>query len=318
MDSDELSVISMHEITANQELEEAKDTKRMSKSKHDSSPWNIFHVFSVFVACIGFSCSFTLIPRTNSIFYQAHWLEVNIPVGFLMLLDAVRVVLTMAIYFNDDSLKSFQTLVRMYLLNMTTWIVPYLIVYLIWCSYLGYNWPIPYLGYNMLIGNITFFAGMWIVLPHNILSKKEFQRNMKLYILVFIVGMIMLCLREGISILFKILPAYLQWTVAFLIPLLKHFDMWSRSKLVNRMTGGQCDASRVLLGISINASYSNFVAVRISGAETITVCFIIAVDFVLQLQMTRKIVHSHKNVIDQEMETDKIEKTENGDKIGTS
>lgn len=68
------------------------------------------------------------------------------------------------------------------------------------------------------------------------------------------------------------------------------------------MTGGADEASKILLGIRINAFYSNFVAARIIGAETITVCFFVVVEFVLQLQMTYKIVQTHHKIINEEFD----------------
>ena len=296
MIEDEISVIPMNETSFNEQCEETKDTKRNNLRENDKSQWGMLHVFSVLAVCIVFSSPLTVIRRTNSIFYQTHWLEFNIVTGIFFVLRAGNQILSMSTWFNERSLYSFRMLLRMYLLYMILWIVPYLIAYFIWCNYLEYNWPIPYLGYNYVLSNIGFLAGIWILLPHDLLSKPEFKRNVKLYILHSFLDIGLSCLGEGISYLFEALPAYLQWIVAFLIPLLKHFDKWSQSKLVNRMTGGKNEASKVLLGLAVNVHYSNFIAVRLSGAEIMTVCFIIAVDFVLQLQMTYKIVRIHNKI----------------------
>ena len=176
----------------------------------------------------------------------------------LLLLRAGNTILNISTYFKEKSLQSFWVLMKAYLLAMTTWVVPYLISYLIWCSYLGYNWPIPFLGYNWMASGIGFFSGLWILLPYDVPSKKEFKRNTKLYILIYIVDMMMGFLKEGISILFITLPSNLQWIVVFLILLLKHFNKWSISKLVNRMSGGQSEKSSVVLGLGVNTRYSLF------------------------------------------------------------
>ena len=132
---------------------------------------------------------------------------------------------------------------------------------------------------------------------------------MKWYILYFVVSYIFLCFKEGISFLFKSLPSYLQWIVAFLIPLSKHFEKLSLSKLVKRMSGRQDEASSVLLGLAVNVNYSSFVAVKLPGAEIMTVCFVIAVDFVIQLQLTYQIVKLQNKVTNEAFENGGIEKT---------
>ena len=191
---------------------------------------------------------------------------------------------------------------------MATWMIPYIIAYVIWSSNLGYNWPMPYLGYNIFISSFASLLGMWFVFPYELRYKKEFQRNMKLYMLYFVVLIFITFLREGISFLFKALPPNLQWIIGFLIPLLKHCEKWSCSKVIKKMRGGKEEASNVLLGISVNATYSYFVALRISGAETITVCSIIAVDFILQLCMTCKIVRIYKKVENANFDDENAEK----------
>ena len=176
------------------------------------------------------------------------------------------------------------------------WIFPYSMAYVIWCIYFGYNWPIPYLGYNFLIGLIMYPIGIWFIFPKSLRVDKEFQRNMKLYVLLLAVGILMAFLFEAVSMLFKAIPPYLQWIVPLLIPILKYCNIWALSKLINKMTGGTDEASKDWLGIRINVQYSNFVAARIFGAETITVCFFVVVDFILQLQMTFKIVQTYNKI----------------------
>ena len=62
------------------------------------------------------------------------------------------------------------------------------------------------------------------------------------------------------------------------------------------MSGSQDEASSVLLGLAVNVNYSSFVAVKLPGAEIMTVCFVIAVDFVIQLQLTYQIVKLQNQV----------------------
>ena len=55
------------------------------------------------------------------------------------------------------------------------------------------------------------------------------------------------------------------------------------------MSGGQEEASNVLLGLNINSMYAFFIAVKLTNADPVTVFFIIVVDFFLHLKMTHKI-----------------------------
>ena len=62
------------------------------------------------------------------------------------------------------------------------------------------------------------------------------------------------------------------------------------------------------MGLYINSAYSFFIAIRLPAAEKITVFFIIAVDFFLQLRMIYKIVQLHNMVNDETPENGSIEK----------
>ena len=58
----------------------------------------------------------------------------------------------------------------------------------------------------------------------------------------------------------------------------------------NKNAGGGEDASQILLGLVIDSTSSIFIAERLPNTETTAVCFIVAVDFFLLLQMATKLL----------------------------
>ena len=299
MEEDKISVISLEDVSSNANQTDKSKTKEKIQDDKEISAWNMCHVFSVLTVSVVFLIPVTLIPRTNSIFYQSNWYEFNFVMMGTILLLAAAVHLNIATYFKEKSFLSFRMLLKTYSLFMVTWTIPYVIAYMMWCQYLKYNWPIPFLGYNYLVLLAVSPAVMWISFPRNLRRNKDLRLNFRLYYLYCVSALIFGVLREGISILFKALPGYLQCVMAFLIPLLKRFETFVLSRFVNRMSGGQDEASKVLLGLSINSDYSFFIAVRLPDAEIATVCFIIAIDFFLQLKIAYKIVQLHTVVNDE-------------------
>ena len=308
MDEDKISVISVQELPSNEEQIQDKETEKKILKDDEPSLWNICHIISVISVCVAFIVPITLIPRTNSIFYQSYWYEFNFCALVCMILVTANNSINMATYFNEKSLLSFWKMFRMYSMFVLAWAVPYIIAYLIWCQYLNYKWPIPFLGYNYVLFDLVRPATIWISFPRDFRRNNIFKKNFKVYILYMVMSLTCGVLKEMISILLKNLPGYLQWIIAFLIPMQKSFEAFVLSRLVNRMEGGQEEASQVLLRISIDISYSIFIAVRLPDANAITVCFIIAVDFFLLLQMSYKIVQFHNVVNDQTAESAKTEK----------
>ena len=133
-----ISVISRQFSSSNEDPEEVKIVPSVHK-ENAISHWNIFYVFSILAVSVIFLSPWTLIPRTNSIIYQTYWFELNFCVAILLLLVAGNEVLKMSTYFNEKSLKSVNVLLKMYLLYLTIWLVPYMIAYLIWCLLLSYS-----------------------------------------------------------------------------------------------------------------------------------------------------------------------------------
>ena len=180
MNGDEISVISLPSTSSNKnDNKEGVEAQRNGQGEKCLALWNMGYVFAVLAFCSAFASALTLIPRANSIFYQSHWFEFNLPIAFLTLLDAGYCVLPMATFFKEKSLLSAHFLLRMYVYLMILWIVPYLVAYVIWCNFLNYNWPIPFLGYNYLILWITFPVGIWFIFPYELRCNNEFRTNVK-------------------------------------------------------------------------------------------------------------------------------------------
>ena len=148
MDEDKISVISIGDISSNEDRKEGSKNKEDFHDDIEPSAWNICHVFSVLAVCVAFSSPFALIPRTNSIFYQSNWYEFNIVMVCFMILPATGDLLNVATYFKEKSFLSFRMIFKTFFLFTMLWTVPYFIAYVIWCLYLKYNWPMPFLGYN--------------------------------------------------------------------------------------------------------------------------------------------------------------------------
>ena len=151
MDEDKISVIAVEYPSLNENYEKKSRIKEETQCDSETSAWNICHLFSVLTICVISLAPVTLIPRTNSIFYQSHWYRFNFCAIAFVFLFAVNDVMNIATYFKEKSLLSIRTLLKLYSLFMLVWTIPYLIAYLIWCQYLEYNWPMPLLGYNFIL-----------------------------------------------------------------------------------------------------------------------------------------------------------------------
>ena len=89
MSEDEISVISLPSTSSNKnENKEGVEKQRNGQGEKCLELWNMGYVFAILAFCSAFASTLTLIARANSIFYQLHWFEFNLPAVFLTLLDA--------------------------------------------------------------------------------------------------------------------------------------------------------------------------------------------------------------------------------------
>ena len=177
----EISVISIECITSNENQIQFKEDKENVQKDNEVSPLNICHVFSVLAICVTSISVITLVPRTNSIFNPSYWYEFNFCILVLMILLTTADAFNIATFLKEDSIHSFRMPLKIYSLYMTTWVVPYLIAYLVWFHYLNYNWPIPFLGHNYFLYLLVSPIAHWISFPYDLRRRENFQKNFKLY-----------------------------------------------------------------------------------------------------------------------------------------
>ena len=103
MDEDKISVISIEGLSSNKNHKEGSKSKKEIQGDKEISVWNMCHVFSVVAVCVLIFVPVTLIPRTNSIFYQSKWYEFNFVMVWFMILPAAFDLLDVAAYFKEKS-----------------------------------------------------------------------------------------------------------------------------------------------------------------------------------------------------------------------
>ena len=295
---DDIPMIGIYEISSQVDGSDNFYSRTNKSRNRNSSYWNLLHVFSILAICAVHLIPLSIIPRTNSIIHQSCWFEFNFVVVFFMVLMTANDLLNLLIYTKENSLLSASVFLRLYSLYSIAWIVPYVGSYWVWCVYLTYNHPMPYLGFNFIISQMIFMVGVWFVLPLDLLTKSNFRRKMKIYTYYFLWSLVLVIQNEILAFLFTNLPPKIQWIMAFIIPALRELDKFIRTKMVREMTGNYDESAKVLLGVAINLLYAMIVAVRFVGAEPITAFLIMIVDFVMHLWLTHQCIKIHEKVTD--------------------
>ena len=289
----EIFVIRVSNIQSNKETE-------IDKSKIDNSTAKnalkviITSVFEIIGLCVLFAMPWTMIKRTNSIIHQSYWMEVTLPVASVYVLASLSVLLDLTIWTEENILKSLGIHCRVYLMNMVTFIVLYIFCYFIWCIYLNFNHPMPYLGLIVLPTSTIVAIGFWYVMPKQLLGKKAFRQKMQIYMIYVVWLQITIIIREILSFLYTNIMAEYQFLVPFLLAGFRECDKSVRMKLLNKMMTKMYEQATALLTTQANSSYAFFIAIRLVNAEWATMISTVAIELILHLRMTFQIIQDRR------------------------
>ena len=298
------SILSVNDTPINDKIE--TDSKHKA---NESAPKIIAKIFVFSISTVAVSIIFVLpwttIPRTNSIIYQSSWMEVFLPTLSNLIIGSGTDLLNLTVWTKENTLMNVRTFLKMLTMNMTSNFLLYILGYVIWCVYLGYNHPLPFVGLLQLPALILFMISLWFLLPTILVKQEDFRRKLRVYTVYLFWCLVPIIQNEILSSLFTNVPVNIQFIVPFMLAACREFDKRMRSKLVKRMMGQLDDSATALLGITISTTYSFFVAIRLAGATIETVFCFVFIDFVLHSRITYTLIKEYNN-------NRKVEDSENG------
>ena len=296
MSSDVISVITVQEITGDEQKIEAPGWRKKYALKDILEALGI-SVFGIIGFSLLFTVPWTSIPRTNSIIYQSHWMEVLLPHALtVLLLGAGTQFLELTIWTDEKTMMSISNFLKVYAMWLIPYNLLYVSVYALWSVNLQYNHPLPNLGLIIFALIIIVTIGMWFIPPSNLLAIDDFRQKMKSLTIYYLWLLVTLVLKEILSILYTDFLGGFQFLSAFIVAGIRELDRKVRSKQVTRMMGVQDDEGAALLTTCIGAEWASFIAIRLVGANFATLCFSVAIDFALHLKMTVQIIKECRKV----------------------
>ena len=306
---DQIAVISVQEIRSNYQGSEAKVKRDLP---NQPNYWHMLHLVTIIGITTLFLAPQTLIPRHNSIYYPNYWYEINVvivPVGSIIL-----VLRTMLEWFTFTKEKSILTttvglkvFASIYLPTIS--LAVFSRVY--WTTLMGFPHPMP------LHGIFVFFLGWFlcicayrsgIVFPSDLRMNDGFKNKIKTYVMFDAWWLVMNFQKDVLSIGFKSITGYPQCLFAVLIPFAKDMNKRILKKMVAKMVGNDDEMENVLLAVRLNIHYALFVAIRMNGAEDLTILSVLFVDFLLQSKMTIQIIKLNRQVLNNGEDRETISK----------
>ena len=249
--------------------------------------------------CILLIIPWTTIPRTDCIVYQSHWAEIILPSAITYALTAAADLQNLITWTKENSLATFRVFLSMFLMYYIPAILIHIICYLTWTVHLGFNSPIPNQGIIATILTwIIFPVCLWFFLPAHVLSEREFRRKLRIYTVYYFWVIVIVIQLKMLSYLYSNPPANLQILLPFILAACRELDLQIRSKLVNKMMGDEDEAAVALIDTTVNSTFAFFIAIRLANAKMETVFVILAIDFIIHLRTSYKIINEHRTVAD--------------------
>ena len=291
---DSITSIEILDLSCDEKIEKFEETKQFTTKDALKLTFMFIGIIGI---CVLFIIPWTMIPRTDSIVYQSHGLEICLPLVTLWILTAAANMLDLIIWTKEKSLATFRVFFIMFLMYYIPCILILVSSYIVWTVNLGLNVPIPYIALTGTLPIwIIFQVLLWFFLPAEVLRKQDFKRKLRIYVGYFVWFLVTLILVEVLSYLFFSLPANMQLLVPFLIAACREIDFRIRSKIVEKMMGEIDEPASALVDVTVNGVYAFFITIRLADAEIATVFTVVAIDFILHLRLTYQIINEHRKV----------------------
>ena len=296
MESDDISVISIQDITDNENEKAKRNEDDVLGLKHVIKAIGL-SVFGIIGFSLLFSVPWTTIPRTNSIIFQTYWMESLFLLAIYQLLTVGATVLNLTTWLKEESLMSIGTYLKMYCCSVIILTICYILCYAIWSVYLQYNHPMPNLNSAIgLINALTLMIEIWCLLPAHLLRDHKFRQKLRTYTIIMAWLTTTIAQNQFLIFLFGNFPAGFQFPVAFVFAAFRELDKQVHSRLVKRMMGNQDEPAAALLTINVSSRWSLFITIRLVGAEFATLCCTLAIDFLIHMGQTYKSIKENKIV----------------------
>ena len=232
---------------------------------------------------------FNLWPQHEVIENQRYWYESTILLIFGWGPIATANIVNLSLFCTGSKGKnSLKPCLIAYIFGAMSMIVSVSLIYFLWKYCAGLVWPMPFQGYTVgVIGWYTMSITLWFQFPKEWRSSPTIRKKI-LYALLFLNVMVIAELTyKGILGLFHIVPRKVQWTLVFVLLVVREWHSWILSYLGQKISGGE-DLSVEAIAIHYAAvRHIIFLSVNLGGITTnFTNYLMFGFDFVINIGCT--------------------------------
>ena len=162
---------------------------------------------------------------------------------------------------------------------------------------LGYQWPVPFLGYILTFEEILVFDlfFMWKIFPEEYRKNEEFKKRMKMYCNYVFLKLSMILIYQMISEVIGMTSVDYQPFVALALPLTREIFLWSGMKIAARCSNGDEKSANVFVKYSMTTIHALTLCYTIGSVTTARTSWVLmGIDFSINIIISFRIVWNKK------------------------
>ena len=279
--------------------------------------WNLLYTLIILLSSVLFTFPAILIPQQNSLKYPEYWWEAIVPVVIANALSStLDNQLECKVIFRFEFLNKFTLFLRLYVVAAVSAVISGVMNHLIWTEWLGNNHPIPFLAFiSWATVNMVRYVHLWYEFPYELRMELGARKRIRSYFLYRLWYVFYGFQIPALKMIFDKIPIVMQWIMAIILPLFRELNLWVQLKLLENATNFDLTiplVPKLTTTIGINISHAFVVTMFIANSSTpVTTYSIIAVDFILNLYISHKIIKLHRKIVSSDgLDADRVTKKE--------
>ena len=240
----------------------------------------------------------TLIPLHNIITSPEYWYETMLQTLASCLIWVSYFVLNTSSWMNIKRIKEFRHCASLLLNIILTFVFSYSFLFVLWTYGLMYQWPLPYSGFVCFsITLVTGYISIWFRFDLKWRKNKLFRWRLKFFLLAlaFSDAVGNLIYSKIIMKMFLIFPQQYQWSISIILPIVREINIWITNKLASHAASGDQQGMEIVVSYTICTRHAIFLAVVLGSIATTNTCImILAVDFIINIYLSLRIIWTKK------------------------
>ena len=250
---------------------------------------SVLYSFSGILLSILSTLLFNLWPQHDVIHNQKYWYESAMLLIFGWGPIATANLVNLSLFCIGSAGKnSFKPCIFAYIVGSLSMILTASLFYLLWNYCAGLVWPMPFQGYTVgVVGWYAMTITLWFQFPKEWRTNSAIRKKIFFALLFLNVMVVAELTYKGILGLFHIVPKNAQWTLVFVLLLVREWHSWILSYLGQKISGDEDLSVEVIAIHYAGVRHIIFLSVNLGGITTnITNYLMLGFDFAINVGCT--------------------------------